>query len=130
MRLPGIGNTHKQRYKAQKLCLDGKNHSNDIHRKIPLYPKRNVLKPNIAFQLQQISSGDCQATIALRPPLKRAAKRGHAGHMLPDQQLQQNLVARIPGITDNDWGSRYTENLGRDTVIATKIIRLPLHLKA
>lgn len=42
--------------------------------------------------------------------------------MLLDQQLWQNLVLRIPGITDNDWGSKHTENPGRDTVVVTTII--------
>lgn len=60
--------------------------------------------------------------MALRPLLKRSAKRGHGGSMLPDQQLWQNLIARIPGITDNDWGSTLDENAGRDIVAVTKII--------
>lgn len=132
MRLPGIGNIHKQRYKEQKLSvwIAKKKHCNNIHRKIPLCSKKECAKAYTAFQLQQISSGDCQAIIALTPLLKRAAKRGRAGHMLPYQQLWQNLVARIPGITVSDWGSRRTENPGRDTVIVTKIIHIPLHLKA
>lgn len=42
--------------------------------------------------------------------------------MLPDLQLWHNVVTRTPGITDNDWGSKHTEKLGRDTVVVTKLI--------
>lgn len=60
--------------------------------------------------------------MALRRLLKRSAKSGRAGHMLLDQQVWQNLVVRIPGITDNDWGSKHAENPGRDAVIVSTII--------